>query len=202
MKKHEDNAGATNQSLSAADLMPVGKEAERILLERAQRYSKLTSEKIKHVEGIPYVKFKLGAKDTYGISFSQVKEVARSVILTKLPWAPDFIPGIINRRGNLLAILDLKRFFSFTDTAYKDDPYIIVVTGSDITIGIFADSIEDSDIYDPSSLEAPLLAVTAIKPEYLLGLHRGVTSIINVDTILANPRFLQIGQSKPMNWNA
>lgn len=182
--------GSTTQC--AAEFVPHDEKAEQILRKRAELLAKQETEKIDKLDGITYVRFRLGPHEIYGMPYNYIKEIMGVVQLTKLPSVADFVGGIINRRGALLAVLDLKKFFNFTSTEYEKDSYILVVKSGGITIGILADGIEGSDIYDPSTLDAPLPSLDAIKPEYLLGLHKGVTSIINIEAIMSDSRFLQM----------
>lgn len=176
----------------AADFVPDDKKSEQILRKRAELLAKQETEKIEKLDGVTFVRFRLGPHEIYGIPYSFIKEIMGHVPLTKLPSVADFMSGIINRRGALLAVLDLKKFFSFASTEYEKNSYILVVKNGGITIGILADGIEGSDTYDPAILDAPLPSLDAIKPEYLLGLHKGVTSIINIEAIMSDPRFLQM----------
>src|SRR5262249_55253100 len=132
-----------------------------------------------------YVCFRLGTQEYYGLPYCHAKEIMRNVKPTPLPQAPKFIAGVINRRGALLAVLDLKRLFQITPFEYEN-PYVIVVTGNHMTFGFQADSIEGSRIYDPNALDAPLPSEGLIKSEYILGLHQARTALLKVDAILAD----------------
>ncbi len=167
-------------------LMPRSDADKRILHQRMEKIAKKTADKIQYQDGETYVRFKLGKDELYGIPYQYIKEAMSAVTLTKLPCVSKTISGIINRRGALLAVLDIKQFFNFTDTEYVKKPYILVITGGDTTIGLLADTIEGSASYHLADLEAPLSFVGAIKPEYIIGLHNGVTAILNIEAILAD----------------
>lgn len=168
----------------ATDLMPHEEGERQILRERMKQIAKHTTEQVQHQDGTRYVRFKLGETEFYGIPYQYIKEVMSVTTLTKLPCVPDFIAGIINRRGALLSVLDPKHFFKFMSSIHPSFPYIIVLKNGGMTIGMLADTIEGSATYEAAALEAPLSFVGAIKPKYIIGLHNGITAILNIETIL------------------
>ncbi len=181
-----------HHKLHASNLMPRNETELQILHERAKQLAMLKVETVKHVAGVAYVRFKLGENETYGIPYEFVKEVMRNVLITPLPRSRQFIKGIINRHGALIAILDLKQFFTLQSVETKTaKAQVIVVTTKGITLGILADNIEDSDTYEPVNLATGLPSLSAIKTEYVIGLHRGVIAIINIEAIMKDPQLLQ-----------
>lgn len=175
-----------SKNLTASDLMPQQEGDVRILRERMKQIAQHTTEEVQHLDNVRYVRFKLGENEFYGVPYQYIKEVMSMTGLTKLPCVPTAIAGIINRRGALLSVLDPKQFFSFADTSYASSPYILVLKTGGITMGMLADTIEGTAVYAAGTLEAPLSFVSAIKPEYITGLHNGTTAILNIDTILTD----------------
>ncbi|RUR17388.1 purine-binding chemotaxis protein CheW [Legionella septentrionalis] len=155
------------------------------LLEK--RAALLARETLKDDEGevaLTYVPFALG-HETYGVPMSYVQEVMGNMPLAKPPFTPDFVAGIINRRGSLLTILDLKQFFKLTPVTYPETRYIIIVSAAGITLGFLADTVYGSNFYEQSALEASLASFEAIQPDYVIGLYQGLSAIINVEAIIA-----------------
>lgn len=187
MPPKASSSNATQAILSAADLMPKQKEATRILHERAN-YLAIHETDTKEKKGfISYIKFRLGANESYGVPYHYTKEVMQHMTPIKVPFLPDFIAGVINHRGALLAVFDLKKLFHI-QSSVVNQAYVILITNQHMTVGILADSIDGSDAYDPTALDAALLSEDIIKPEYIVGLHQGLTAIINVDAILSDPQ--------------
>jgi purine-binding chemotaxis protein CheW len=186
IKKHSNAS-----QVPATELMPHDADSQHILHMRAQF---LATSKIKQddletsADGIKYICFNLGnAQERYGLPYQFVKEVINNVRPTKLPTAPNHIAGVINRRGNLIAVIDLKHFFHTKLPECEKDAYIIVITVNDMTVGILADGIEGSNIYDPTKLDPPFTFLDIIKPDFIIGLHQGVTAIINVEVLMSSP---------------
>ena len=173
---------------SSMNFMPTEKSVLDIMKERAINLAKIAHEKNKNDSTIDFIHFELGQHQHYGISYRYTNEVLRNIALTKLPQTPDFIAGIINRRGVLLSVINLKKFFQLDSRMvdYTEEAYIIIVTSKNMTVGILTDQINGSDRYQPETLDASMRANSIIKPEYILGLHKGSMAILNIDAILTD----------------
>lgn len=164
----------------------------RVLIDRAKRFSKTINPQYEATaELISYVRFRLGLNEFYGIPYQYAKEVMQHVNITPLPGAPSCIAGVINRRGNLIAILDLKKLFNLTSSDYEKDVSIIVITAKNITIGILADQIEGSHVYESIATKNFSAMDGAIKSDYILGLDNGLTAILNIEKVLSDPLLQQ-----------
>lgn len=173
--------------LNKLDLMPQDANAQYILKKRAEILAKsqMDSNSSQPIATIPYIRFSLG-KEFYGIPFQYAKEVIHNIMYVNVPLIPTYIAGIVNRRGALLTILDLKKFLKTQISEYTKNACIIVISDGNQTIGVLADTIEDSDAYEPHLLDAALTSEDAIKSTYVEGLHNGLTTILNVKTILSD----------------
>ena len=176
----------SNTSFSLIHLLPHQENELKILRERADQIAKPVIDYTPKTQVDAYVCFRLGLEQ-YGLPFQHAKEAMHHLSPSPLPQVPEFIAGVINRRGALLAVLDLKRLFHIQPPGYEKDTYILVATGNKMTIGILADSIEGSRHYDPSTLDTPLPSESIHKPEYILGLHQeGCTALLNINAILSD----------------
>jgi len=177
--------------------MPRDKETTLILRARTEQ---LASEKTEFIEsrgGVEYVRFAVSNNEFYGISYQYVKEVLHNIKPTKLPRTPSFIVGVINWRGALIPIVDLKQMLHRERTEEVDFEYGIIVRAMEMTIGMLVDEIIGSDTYQPLSLGIPLASVRAANPEYILGIHQCITGIINVETIISAARYEMEKQIHP-----
>lgn len=171
--------------VNAVELMPKDAASQQILSQRAQLLAKSETDNIETL-GTRFIQFSLGtAHEQYGIPYQYAKEVLNDIVLTKLPCVPSHIAGIINRRGALTAVVDLKQFFHTQVSSYNKECSIIMITAHNMTIGILADSIEDQDTYDIDKLDPPFSFSNIIKPEFIIGLHEGKTAIINVEALIS-----------------
>ncbi len=171
---------------SAADFMPDEKLDVDILHQRAAVLANHEIQNAEKINSVEYVHFRLGDHEDYGISYQYAKEVMNNIDPTRVPKAPEFIAGVINYRGALVTVIDLKKIFHVASLSYEKDPYIIILAAKNMTVGILADNIVGSNEYTPDSLESPLQFENIIKPEYIIGLDRGLTAIINIEPILVD----------------
>ncbi len=179
--------------MPASELMPNDEASRSILRDRAKLLAQKNIEN-KQIHNNQYICFTLGGShECYGIPYSFICGIINDTAPAPLPCVPDYIAGVINQRGNLISIIDLKPLFHTQLTQYNENPEIIIITANNITLGILADGIEGSDFYEPETLTPPFAFPDIIKPELIIGLHRGVTAIINVEALISMPE-LQINQ--------
>ena len=91
---------------------------------------------------VQLVIFKLANED-YGLPINKVQEINRMVAITKLPHAPEFMEGIINLRGRVIPVLDLRKRFGMGAHEYKDDTRIMVTDVSGQTVGLIVDAVHE-----------------------------------------------------------
>jgi purine-binding chemotaxis protein CheW len=183
---NRSNITHKKSALHSADLMPSDVAAVAILRKRKDYFANqiITPDKIE--DHVLYIKCRLGDLDFYGIPNLAAKEVLQSNYITAVPAAPAYIAGVFNYRGSLIAIINLKHFFHLNDKQeiVHENQSIVITATPDLTVGILVDAIEGSDAYKPSTLTLPISSSSAIKPEYIIGLHHGKTTIINITKVL------------------
>ena len=81
--------------------------------------------------------------EEYGLEISGIQEIVRYQDITRIPEAPLFIKGIVNLRGQVIPVVDLKRRFYQVDSQVTEDTRIVVVKVGDKTIGIIADEVSE-----------------------------------------------------------
>lgn len=120
------------------------------------------------VEEKQLVVFKL-ADETYGVEISQVHEIIRMQDITKVPRTADFIEGVINLRGNVIPVIDLRKRFLFKDREDTSSTRIIIIEVENYTVGMIVDSVLEVSIVTADSIEPPSNIITDIDSDYLLG---------------------------------
>lgn len=120
---------------------------------------------------IEVVEFVLSGEQ-YGVENVLVREVYPLKDLTPLPCTPAFVLGIINLRGQILAVMDLRRFFELPIKGITDLNKVIVLQAGEVQVGILADAVVGMRSVAIDDLQPPLPTMTGIRAEYL----RGVTS--------------------------
>jgi purine-binding chemotaxis protein CheW len=104
-----------------------------------------------------YLTFALG-KETYGIEIMYVTEIIGIQSITELPELPEYIKGIINLRGKIIPVMDVRLRFKKEFRQYNDRTCIVVVDIKDLAIGLIVDSVAevltimDQDIAPPPKI--------------------------------------------------
>jgi purine-binding chemotaxis protein CheW len=115
--------------------------------------------------------FALGG-EAYAIPIMKVREIQAHAVLTRIPKAPAYMPGVINLRGAIVPILELRHRFSLGDAPEDTRPVMIIVEVQGRTIGIRVDAVSDVLDLDASAIRpAPELGTqTALGREFIAGL--------------------------------
>ena len=164
-------------------------EAERIVRARAKalaiprRASTLAGAMLEVLE------FRL-ASERYALETRHVQDVHPLRDLTPLPCTPTFVLGIVNVRGRILPVLDLKKFFDLPERGLTDLHRIILVQGNDLEFGLLADVIVGVRSVAADSLQPSLPTLTGIRAEYLKGIGEDRLVVLDVERILADPKII------------
>jgi len=105
-------------------------------------------------EELQLVIFRL-AKEEYGLPITKVQEINRLVPITKLPQTPSFMEGIINLRGRIIPVIDLRKRFSLPADEQSEDNRIIIVEVNGQTVGIIVDAVTEVVRLAGASVEPP-----------------------------------------------
>jgi len=138
------------------------------------------------------------ANERYGLETSYLREVYPLKELTPLPCTPPFILGIINVRGQILAVTDLKRFFNLPDKGLSDLNKVIILRRGRLEVGILADAVSGVRPVSISEVQAPLPTLEGISPDYLKGVTPEALVILDAEKILADPRLIVHEEVEPL----
>ncbi|MCK4574076.1 MAG: purine-binding chemotaxis protein CheW [candidate division Zixibacteria bacterium] len=119
-------------------------------------------------EQIQLVSFNLGQEE-FGIDILKVQEINRMVEITKVPQAPSYVEGVINLRGKVIPVIDLRRKFSLEAGEYDKNTRIVVVDVSGHVIGMVVDAVSEVLRIPRSTIEPPPEIVTSLDSEYIRG---------------------------------
>ncbi len=133
-----------------------------------------------------FISFSIG-EENYGVDIQTVKEVIRHKEITRLPKAPSFVKGVINLRGDVIPILDLRERFGLEHKEYTEMTRVIVVEVDDRSIGMVVDSVSHVLRIGQAEIEPPPPIVGGISAEYLRGVGKvgeKLIVLLNIDRIL------------------
>jgi len=130
------------------------------------------------------------ASECYAVETRYVREVHPLKDLTPLPRTPPFVLGIVNVRGRIVPVLDLKKFFDLPEEGLPDLHRIILLEGDDLELGLLADAVEGAGSIPVDTLQASLPTLTGIRSDYLKGVTGDRVVVLDVGRILADPRIM------------
>jgi purine-binding chemotaxis protein CheW len=139
--------------------------------------------------------FALGSEE-YGVEVEKVRTIERMQPMTRVPKAPEFIKGVINLRGVVIPILDLRSRFGLDEVDYTDNTRIIIVSAGDFEVGLIVDSANDVIDLDTDNIDNPPEIVGGIKAKYLDGIARvgdnRLLVLLNLEQVLEKNELQQL----------
>jgi len=151
---------------------------------------KMGSDKTKKSIAGKYLTFVLG-NEGYGLEILKVKEINGLMDITAVPRTPEFIKGVINLRGLVIPVVNLRLKFGMPEINYSPETCIIVVNvnmdNEPVLMGIIVDTVSEVlDIVD-KDIEPPPVFGSNIKTDYILGMGKSKTKVIillDIDKVL------------------
>jgi purine-binding chemotaxis protein CheW len=163
-------------------------DAERILRERAVQLARPAAAPV-DVDALELLEFRL-ANERYAIETRHVSEVHPLRDLTPLPGTPEFVRGIVNLRGRILPVFDLKKFFGLPEEGLTDLHRIVEVRGRDLALGLLADMVVNVRVLARGALQPPLPTLSEIANEYVMGVSEQRVIVLDLERVLADPRLV------------
>ncbi|REE77727.1 purine-binding chemotaxis protein CheW [Paenibacillus taihuensis] len=135
------------------------------------------------------------ADEKYGIEIKRVKGIERVMPVTRVPNTYDFIKGVINLRGVVIPVIDLRGRFGLPVEAYTHNARTIIVEVNDIEVGVIVDSANDVVDIDINHIEDPPEIIGGIKAKYLRGIAKmdenRFVVLLNLEKVLNNCELIQ-----------
>lgn len=115
-------------------------------------------------------------EEVYALDIKQVREVLDFTDITKVPRMPDFMRGVINLRGGVVPVVDLRLKFDLGMTEKTVDTCIIIIEvtldGETALLGALADSVQEVLDLDPSQIQAPPKIGTRLRTDFIKGMGK------------------------------
>lgn len=131
------------------------------------------------------------ADEHYALETAHVHEVLPLRTLTPLPGTPPFMRGLVNLRGRLLPVYDLKRFFELPEHGITDLHHVLVLRDAACEIGLLADGIEEIRRLPAAELQPALPTLGGIRSDFLIGVTAERLVLLDAARLLGDRR-LQI----------
>ncbi len=148
-----------------------------------------------------YLTFTLAGEE-YGIGILKIKEIIGMMPITSVPQTPPFIKGVINLRGKVIPVMDLRLRFGMPATDYSERTCIIVVEipGGDgtVQVGIVVDAVSEVLNIKAEDMEATPSFGTRLNTDFLLGMAKmngGIKILLDIDRVLSSEESAQLAQA-------
>jgi len=175
--------------METSKIKEVNEERTKTILKQRADILKIPLEKISEAKKtIECLKFRL-SKETYAIDSTYISEVILINEHTPLPCTPAFIIGIINVRGRIISIIDIKKFFNISDNVTNIHK-VIVVKNNEIETGILADDIIGNATFDLNSLQTDITTITEKHDNHIIGVTKDCEIILDIKELLSDERIL------------
>ncbi len=136
---------------------------------------------------IQLVTFKIGEEE-FGVDILKVQEIIRMMPITKVPNAPDFVEGVINLRGKVIPVIDMRRRFGMSATTHDSQTRIKVMDLQGQIVGFVVDAVCEVLRIKESTIEPPPPVVAGIGAEYMRGvgkLEDRLLILLDLDKLLS-----------------
>jgi len=187
---------------ASAALEGIG-EIEPELMQRvwAQRASQLAKPPVREEEGekIELALLQLGC-EVYGVDVQYVREIGPAVQITRVPRVPEWVTGVVNLRGHILSVLDLRRFFELAPAETKEDDLItpfldlVVVETPAMEVALLADDVLAIEPFPTSRIQDITDIVRGIGSEYVSGVitrdDGAPVAVLDLPALLADERLI------------
>jgi len=110
--------------------------------------------------------------EEFGVNILKVQEIIRSVSITRVPKSPDYVAGVINLRGKIVPVIDLRKRFSLKPKEADKDTRIIVVELDDKVVGFLVDKVKEVIRVESEIIEPPPDLTTDISTHYITGVAK------------------------------
>ena len=157
------------------------------------------SEEVKkhEVDLLQLVTFRIGEEE-FGVDILRVQEIIRIMEITRVPKSPDFVEGVINLRGKVIPIIDLRKRFGLEVKEHDKHTRIIVIEMNNMIVGFVVDAVSEVLRIPADTVEPPPPAVMGgIDSEYISGagkLEDRLLILLDLDKLLSQEEQAELGQ--------
>lgn len=148
------------------------------------------------VEKVKVVVFRLKDEE-YGVEVDQVKSIERMESITRVPNTPPFVKGVINLRGVVIPVINLRSRFQMEEEDYTDSTRIVIVHVNEMEVGLIVDAALDVLDVPLDAIEPPPEVVGGIEAAYLRGMAKledRLLVLLNLDRVLSPEELKQVEQ--------
>ncbi|HJV76435.1 MAG TPA: chemotaxis protein CheW [Noviherbaspirillum sp.] len=159
------------------------------MTQAAQLNVPVLGEKSDHdIAGQEFLAFTLG-KEEYGIDILKVQEIRGYETVTRIANAPEFIKGVVNLRGIIVPIVDMRIKFHLGEPTYDQFTVVIILNVAGRVVGMVVDSVSDVTTLSPDQIKPAPEMGTALNTDYLIGLgtiDQRMLILVDIDKLMSS----------------
>jgi len=151
-------------------------------------------------ETLQYLTFKMD-EEVFALDVAKVREILEMTSITKVPQTPEYMRGVINLRGSVVPVIDMRLMFGMGRTEQTVDTCIIVVEvdfgGETIVLGALADSVQEVVEIEPEKIEPAPAIGTKLNIEFIMGMSNvegNFVMILDIDKVFSSEDLLAMGR--------
>jgi purine-binding chemotaxis protein CheW len=170
---------------------------ERIWAQRAAQLAK-PPEREEKGEQINLALIQLG-REVYGIEVKYILEIQPAMRITRVPRVPDWVTGVVNLRGRILSVLDLRRFFGLAPAEEKDQatPFrdLVIVETPTMEVALLTESVLEVELFPTSRIQDVAGTIRGVGAEYVRGVmeqgaEAAMVVVLDLPALLADERLI------------
>ncbi len=135
-------------------------------------------------------------QEEFGVDILRVQEIIRMMEITKVPKSPEFVEGVINLRGKVIPVIDLRSRFGLDSHAYDKDTRIMVIDINNMIVGFVVDAVSEVLRIMADTVEPPPPVVAGIESDYISGVGKlkdRLLILLDLDRLLSGTERNELG---------
>lgn len=141
-------------------------------------------------------------KEVYGLEILKVREIVAMMHISKVPLVPNYVKGVINLRGKVIPVIDIRLKFNMEDIEYNEHTTIIIVDIEDVSIGFIVDQTSEVLKIDKDNLMPPPKFGTAIDTSFLKSMAKtknNITMIVDLEKLFSSEEMISLTAAHNQN---
>ena len=158
-----------------------------------------TEEELENEGLMQLVGFEVG-REIFGVDILMVREIIRSAPITAVPNSPEFVEGVINLRGDIIPVIDLRKRLNLYRDETQDKNWVLILEVEGSVTGFVVDRVDDVLKIDQNNIEAaPEIVLAGLESQYIRGVcevaGKRLMILLNFDSILLANEIKQLKES-------
>jgi purine-binding chemotaxis protein CheW len=140
--------------------------------------------------------------EKFGIKITRIHEIIRMKEITELPDSSEYFAGIVNRRGDIVSVVDLRKRFGLTEIVETDNTRIIIIDFEGKDVGLVVDGVSEVLHIDETNIDDPPQSMVGIKDDYLEGIVKvndDIVIILELDNLLDSREEIELDKEVQPN---